>query len=105
MLENGSNAKTRDSRGEAVLWVACLNGRNAEVVRLLLQHGATVATVTDNNYWSGEPLLRELACSLELDGKSNEVELEHGASPLIRDSSGKLPLDGKWMQGTKRPEI
>ena len=90
LLENGSNANNRDNEGNSVLWTAC--SCFPAVMRLLLQHGATV---TDKDPLSGKTLLHRLAKSLAHDDaeKTMEALLEHGADPRVRDSKGKLPLD------------
>ena len=90
LLENGSNPNNRSwSIGYSILLTACIR-RNRSLVRLLMQHGATV---DEKDPLSGETNLHKLAKSPWHDVESIELLLEHGANPRIRDNEGKLALD------------
>ena len=90
LLEKGSNPNNRDNDGNSILWTAYFSQNT--VVRLMLQHGATV---NDKDPLSGETLLHKLAnCkSRPFHAETMEVLLEHGGNNRIRDNQGKLPLD------------
>ena len=66
--------------------ITAVTAKNTEMVRKLLDHGATADAVNAN----GESALH-IACQYHLD-KTIQVLNEHGANPYLIDSSGNTPF-------------
>ena len=99
LLANGADMNSTSNYGNSVLWSACLGGKNAEIVRLLLQHGAAVHLNTRSK-GSGRTILHEISLRSERYVKVMEVLLQYGAKPKITDSRGNLPLHVACQNGS-----
>ena len=96
LLAHGAQANVRSRSGWTPLMLACLWG-DAEVVALLLQHGADPAAFTD-----AEIMAREEGCSttnaLMLAVGNGHIEavkllLQYGADPLAQNNDDNTALD------------
>ena len=93
LLEAGASIKSSNSDP----LIDAVAARNAEVVRLLLEHGAD-AQMPDGEEESETPLHlavygNDLACV--------EILLQHGADPLEPNGEGETPLDAARDQGLR----
>jgi ankyrin repeat protein len=104
LLERGANPNEVAPNGDVPLIAATVWGKDPEICRLLVAHGADVNVVTKPNAkgWSNKwtPLFYAV---YRKRSELVAILLTHGARTNLKDEQGKSPMD--WAKEVKSDEI